>query len=584
MVQETWPEISEFYSKHILRAKARGLAGVKPVQYDCCIGSCVCFAGHYASLEKCPRCNEPRFEVDSHGTKKPRSQFSYIPLIPRLKAYIASPHIASEMQYRSQHLHNPGSLQDIFDGTYYQALRNTPVTVHGEVVNPPATYFQDPRDIALGLSTDGYGIFTHGQATAWPLVLFNYNLSPEVRFHSDNLLALGVIPGPKKPADMDSFLIPLAEELFQLAAGVKAYDALSGSPFLLRAFLLIIFGDFPAVSMLMKMKGVNGISPCRSCKIKAEPIPTRNGRTGTYYVPPSVNLSGLGRSHGELMAQGELVDTASTKAEAEEISKEYGVKGRSILSEIDSLSFPQSFPPDFMHVAWENITKTLITLWTEDYKGLGEGSRKYRIDKAAWKEIGARGAAASLVIPSSFGPHIPNIFEKGSFMTADMWSFWVQFLAPVLLRGSFKDPECYDHFIDLVYLFGLCLQHNISADDVDAIRFGFIDWVSRYGRYVSFCVLDFQTRQHTKGFTTKGTRNDFRSVHSPSTHFFTSQTALRAGGRCGVTGPIQWNGFAGILRMAVLRANGSHTKVWTIISSIGLFCGTWGPFTISVIR
>ena len=97
---------------------------------------------------------------------------------------------------------------------------------------------------------------------AWPLILFNYNLPPEVRFHSDNLLALGVIPGPKKPADMVSFLIPLAEELFQLATGVKAYDALSRSPFLLRAFLLIIFGDFPAVSMLMKMKGVNGISPC----------------------------------------------------------------------------------------------------------------------------------------------------------------------------------------------------------------------------------------------------------------------------------------------------------------------------------
>ena len=484
MVPEAWPEISEFHSKHTLRAKVQGLAGVKPTQYDCCVGSCVCFAGHYASLEKCPRCNEPRFEVDSHGGKKARSQFSYIPLIPHLVAYLASSNTASEMQYRSQYQHTPSSLRDIFDGAYYQTLRSSPITVHGATVDPPTTYFQDPRDIALGLSTDGYGIFTHGQATAWPLILFNYNLPPEVRFHSDNLLALGVIPGPKKPADMDSFLIPLAEELFQLATGVRAYDALSGSRFLLRAFLLIVFGDFPAVSMLMKMKGVNGISPCRSCKIKAEPIPSDNNRTGTYYVPPSVHLAGLGRSHQELMAQAELVDTASTKAEAEELSRQYGVKGRSILSKVNSLSFPQSFPFDFMHIAWENIMKTLITLWTDDYKGLNEGSRKHRIEKAAWKEIGARGAAASLAIPSSFGPRIPNIFEKGSFMTADMWSFWTQFLAPVLLRGSFEDPECYSHFIDLVHLFGLCLQRDISAADVDTIRSGFIDWVSRYGQYV----------------------------------------------------------------------------------------------------
>ena len=482
MIPETWPEISDFHSEHVLRAKVSGLAGIEPQQFDCCVGSCVCFTGHYASLDKCPRCNEPRFRVDSNGKRKPRSQFFYIPLIPRLTAYLKSPHMASTMQYRSQHQHVPGSFQDIFDGTNYRSLRSAPVTVHGKPINPPTNYFQDPRDIALGLSTDGYGIFTHGQATAWPLILFNYNLPPEIRFHSDNLLALGVIPGPHKPADMDSFLVPLAEELFQLAAGVRAYDILSQSVFNLRAFLLIVFGDFPAISMLMKMKGVNGISPCRSCKIKAIPIPVDKGRTGTYYVPLSVDLTDLGRSHGELMAQADLVDKASTKAEAETLSKEFGIKGRSILSDIDSLSFPQSFPFDFMHVAWENIIKTLVTLWTDDYKGLDEGSRKYRIDKAAWKEIGTRGVAASSTIPSTFGPQIPNIFEKGSYMSADMWSFWVQFLAPVLLQRSFKDPECYEHFIDLVNLFNLCLQRNISAEDVHIISIGFTDWVDRYSR------------------------------------------------------------------------------------------------------
>ena len=377
MIPETWPEITEFQSEHVLRAKAQALAEVEPLRFDCCVGSCVCFAGHYASLDKCPRCNEPRYEVDSHRNQKPRSQFFYIPLIPRLIAYFKSPHVASAMQYRSQHQHIPGSLQDIFDGANYQALQSAPVTVHGEPANLPTTYFQDPRDIALGLSTDGYGIFTRGQATAWPLILFNYNLPPKTRFHSDNLLALGVIPGPNKPGDVDSFLVPLAEELFRLAKGVEAHDVLSHSCFILRAFLLIVFGDFPAVSMLMKMKGVNGISPCRSCKIKALPIPSDGNRTGTYYVPPSVDLAHLGRSHGELMAQADLVDKASTKTEAETLSKEFGIKGRSILSDIDSLSFPQSFPIDFMHVAWENVMKTLITLWTGDYKGLDEGSHKY---------------------------------------------------------------------------------------------------------------------------------------------------------------------------------------------------------------
>ena len=485
MIPETWPEITQFQSEYLLRAKVKGLAGVKPQRFDCCVGSCVCFAGHYASLQKCPRCDKPRYKgVDCHGKPKPQSQFFYIPLIPRLIAYLGSPTVASAMQYRSQFQHIPGLFRDIFDGENYQTLCNAPVTAHGEQVDPPAKYFEDLRDIALGLSTDGYGIFTHGQATAWPLILFNYNLPPEIRFHSENLLALGVIPGPNKPADMDSFLVPLAEALFQLAGGVKAYDSLSGSCFNLRAFLLMVFGDFPAVSMLMKMKGVNGISPCRSCKINAVPIPQEKNRT--YYVPPSTDLTGLGRSHAELMAQADRVDKASTKAEAEALSKEYGVKGRSILSEIDSLSFPQSFPLDFMHIAWENVTKTLTTLWSGDYKGLDEGDHKYRIKKATWKEVGTRGAAASSTIPSTFGPRIPNIFEKGSYMSADMWSFWMQFLAPVILRDSFEEPECYEHFIDLVYLFGLCLQREISAVELDTIKSGFINWVNGYSRWVPF--------------------------------------------------------------------------------------------------
>jgi len=133
------------------------------------------------------------------------------------------------MQYQAQFQHVDGIYQDIFDGTHYWGFCENLITVHSEPINPPANYFKDPHNIALGLSTDGYGIFTHGQATAWPLIIFNYNLPPQICFHSENILALGVIPGPKKPGDIDSFLAPLADELFQLTSGVEAYDILTGS-------------------------------------------------------------------------------------------------------------------------------------------------------------------------------------------------------------------------------------------------------------------------------------------------------------------------------------------------------------------
>jgi len=471
----------DFPSAYYLRARAKVLTGIEPIRYDCCIKSCICYAGHYKTLDKCPECKEPRFSGhDSHGNPRPRRQFLYIPLIPRLVAFFESIHMAELMRYRSARTHVPGVFSDIFDGECYQQLRSTPITVHDKPVNPPANYFEDDRDIALGLSTDGYGIFTRGQATAWPLIIFIYNLPPELRVHAEHILALGVIPGPNKPSNLDSFLIPLHEELFQLAEGVRAYDARSKSLFLLRAFLLLIFGDFPAVSMLMNMKGVNGISPCRNCKIKAIPIP--GDTRSTHYVPLTTNLAGLGRNHTELMADAKRVDEAGSIAAANRIAKETGIKGTPILSTLDSVSFPQSFVLDLMHIAWENLSKTLKGLWTGDYKGIGEGKESYQIDPSAWKEIGADGAASGSTIPSVYSPRIPDVSTKGSYLSADMWSFWMLYLAPVLLRNRFKKPEYFAHFIKLVYLLRICLQFEISAAEIGELQVGFKEWVEEYER------------------------------------------------------------------------------------------------------
>jgi Transposase family tnp2 len=100
----------------------------------------------------------------------------------------------------------------------------------------------------------------HSCLAAWPLILFNYNLPPEERFHKRNIISLGSIP--KKPLDLDSFLWPVVQELLQFEIGVSAFDALLQSIFILQAYLIVVFGDIPAVSLIMCMKGHNMIVPC----------------------------------------------------------------------------------------------------------------------------------------------------------------------------------------------------------------------------------------------------------------------------------------------------------------------------------
>ena len=255
------------------KKRVRSLAGFKPVWYACCINSCVCFVGLYENLAECPNCKEAWYKANG----KPRKYFDYLPVVPRLRAMSANATHVKKMRYRAEYMHEPGIIKDVFDGSHYQSLLKTVVPAG---VSNPFFYFSDEHDIALGLSTDGFGPFKKHKQTCWPIILFNYNIPAEFRFQKKYCIHVATVPGPKKPWDWDSFCWPLAQELIQLEMGVKAFNGVTLSLFLLHAYLILAFGDIPAMALIMRMKGQNGISPCRICDIKAISF-----NSTTHYVP-----------------------------------------------------------------------------------------------------------------------------------------------------------------------------------------------------------------------------------------------------------------------------------------------------------
>jgi hypothetical protein len=60
------------------------------------------------------------------------------------------------------------------------------------------------------------------------------------------------------------------------------------------------------------------------------------------------------------MDQAREVQFAPTATEEERLAKTYGIKGIPLLSYLPSLSFPKSFPFDFMHLIYENLIKNLV--------------------------------------------------------------------------------------------------------------------------------------------------------------------------------------------------------------------------------
>ncbi|KAJ7234807.1 hypothetical protein C8J57DRAFT_1574508 [Mycena rebaudengoi] len=133
-----------------------------------------------------------------------------------------------------------------------------------------------------------------------------------------------------------------------------------------------------------------------------------------------------------------------------------------------------------MHLIFENVIKNLTLLWTGEYKGMDEGNGSYQLNPTVWEALGAAAAASGSTIPSAFGARPPNAASDKKARTAETWSFWMLYLGPVLLHRKFERPVYYDHYVELVKLVHLCLQFEISQDDIASIREGFQKWVVEY--------------------------------------------------------------------------------------------------------
>ena len=453
------------------------LSGLKPGWVDRCLGGCCCFTGTYASLNTCSYCEKPWYQ----SSRVPIKQFQYLPVKGQLQAMLKDKTTAKQLKYRHAYSHtdiNNEVIRDVFDSTIYHNLLEKQVVVNGQTQD--YKYFSDARDVALGISLDGVTYFSRRQHSVWPVILINYNLPPRVRTHRDRVLCYGVIPGTVQ--NLDSYLIPLHDELNDLAKGTLTLDPWAEELFWQHVYLILGFGDYPGIAKLTRMKGHNGLHPCRFCEI----LGIRAEGRKVYYVPlyrpeGPVDPANLPmRHHDRFIQQGREVLEASTSAAAERLAKDSGIKGIPLLASLNSLNFPFSFPLNFMHLIFENLIPNLVRHYTGTFKDLDSGIEDYDLPKEVWSEICKTGSASGDTIPSSFSLRMPNIETERSSMTAEVWGFWCMYLAPILLRNRFSRRRYYDHFLKLIRLVHMCISFELKRSKVKEIRQGFQDWVLEY--------------------------------------------------------------------------------------------------------
>ena len=78
------------------------------------------------------------------------------------------------------------------------------------------SFSQDPRNVRLGLASDGFNPFSNMNTShsTWPVLLVPYNLPPWKCMKSPFFIMSLLIPGPKSPGnEIDVYLQPLIDEL-----------------------------------------------------------------------------------------------------------------------------------------------------------------------------------------------------------------------------------------------------------------------------------------------------------------------------------------------------------------------------------
>jgi len=117
------------------------------------------------------------------------------------------------------------------------------------------SFASDPRNIRLGLCTDGFCPFDMSSNTysCWQVIVTVYNLPPWKCMTRPFMFLSMIIPGLKNPGKkLDVFLRPLIDELNNLwFVGVETYDVYRKETFQLWAVLMWTISDFPAYDMLL---------------------------------------------------------------------------------------------------------------------------------------------------------------------------------------------------------------------------------------------------------------------------------------------------------------------------------------------
>ena len=105
----------------------------------------------------------------------------------------------------------------LYDGRAWKSLQT--------IDNRP--FLSVPNNLCLGLNIDWFNPFDKTPYSAGAIYLTIFNLPKSERFKLENVILVGLIPGPNEPKHINPLLKPLVEELTKLFFGTSFQNSSS---------------------------------------------------------------------------------------------------------------------------------------------------------------------------------------------------------------------------------------------------------------------------------------------------------------------------------------------------------------------
>ncbi|OAD75383.1 C2H2-type zinc finger transcription factor [Phycomyces blakesleeanus NRRL 1555(-)] len=269
-------KLKEEYNPKVLHAGPvntliKSKTDLKSYEYDICENVCLLF-DITKDEDKCSICKAYRYkEIDGDSSLVPVNIMKMMSIGDQLARLLGNDKTRAKLQCRANRQSISNKISDYFDGEEYKTLKEQQL-------------FDSPNDIAIALFLDGFVnqekskqqlTIVHDFLYMGYLRLIFFFVS---RCTDEYLIQLAIIPG--KPKDLDSFLLPIIDEISSLGKHGLIIKKFNGEQIKAKVHMVMASGDIPQVTQFCHHTGHMSNKGCRICEVEGVSPPHGKGK---YY-------------------------------------------------------------------------------------------------------------------------------------------------------------------------------------------------------------------------------------------------------------------------------------------------------------